>query len=557
MRPSRSPSIYRNCSPDIPQRQQHQDKISSSDLINSDHSANCGQCIHRTTNENYQHSNFHQQNYSWRYHQSRSFRSPVTPKKFNSFQNVYPLLGNVTMNDSSADIHAHPYPFTSDRTNKKRKQSDNEQPIAGHYDESSLLQQTSNDTNTQTKSTSTNIPSTKVTDEAKRYAESRYPFPPFILHFTRPKINDKAIIDELLNYCKISYSFDLELAGFRSSSIISNDNECNLLVFVKNSISFSFLYSDIKWPYKLGGDIFTIDRKPAVPPQLALIITNVSYKTNLNEFENDLKVRYENIAGVTRLKNKNHFDTKLVKVEFSLSKTRDDILIDGSIMVNYIKYDVKEFLPVATILICSNGMGLGHFSKQCKQSDSTCKVCGEHYQDLNKYCCGGDHNSNDMKCKVIKQYRADLTKVLLSAPSRTFNKYLNSWSDFPPLPQPIKTNFNKNNLPTGDASGIMSKLDLILNSMNNINNIIGDLKQRTEQIEVWLNDKRKTDSKTENDIKALQLSNIRHEGEVLQHAKLIEKMIFPVLDDMIILLMELNVKDGKILNVDFKSKSEI
>ncbi|CAF4865393.1 unnamed protein product, partial [Rotaria sp. Silwood2] len=77
------------------------------------------------------------------------------------------------MNDSSADIHARPYPFTSGRTNKKRKQSDNEQPIAGHYDESLLLQQTSNDTNTQTKSTSTNIPSTKVTDEAKRYAESR------------------------------------------------------------------------------------------------------------------------------------------------------------------------------------------------------------------------------------------------------------------------------------------------------------------------------------------------------------------------------------------------
>ncbi|CAF5039699.1 unnamed protein product, partial [Rotaria sp. Silwood1] len=491
--------------------------------------------------------------------------SPVTPKKFNSLQNVYPVRGNVTMNDSSADIHAHPYPFTSGHTNKKRKQSDNEQPIASHDDESPMHLRTSNDSNIQTKSTSTNIPSTIVTDEAKRYAESRYPFPPFILHFTRSKINDKAIIDELLNYCKINYSFDLELAGFRSSSIRTNDNECNLLVFVKNSISFSFLYSDIKWPEKLGGDSFTIDRKPAIPPQLALIITNVGYKTNLNEFENDLKVRYENIAGITRLKNKNYFDTKLVKVEFSSSKTRDDILINGSIMVNYIKYDVKEFLPVATILICSNCLGLGHFRKQCKQNDSTCKICGEHYQDLNKHCCsgaakcihcGGDHNSNDMKCKVIKQYRADLTKLLLSAPSRPFNKYLNSSSDFPPLPQPIKTNFNKNNIPTGDASGIMSKLDLILNSMNNINNVIGDLKQRTEQIEVWFNDKRKSDSKTENEIKALQLGNVRHEGELLHHAKLFERMIFPVLDDMITLLLELNVKDGRILNADFKSRSE-
>ncbi|CAF1250589.1 unnamed protein product [Rotaria sp. Silwood1] len=79
--------------------------------------------------------------------------------------------------------------------------------------------------------------------------------------------------------------------------------------------------------------------------------------------------------------------------------------------------------------------------------------------------------------------------------------------------------------------------------MNNIKNVIGDLTKRIEQIEKWVNHKRESDSKTENEIKALQLSNVRHEGELLQHAKLIEKMIFPVLDDMIMLLLELNVKD--------------
>ncbi|CAF4711565.1 unnamed protein product, partial [Rotaria sp. Silwood2] len=428
MQSSRSSPTYPNHPHDISQLQQHQDKSSSS-LINSHHHVNCGQCIHRTTNENYQHSNYHQQNYTWCNRQSRSFVSPVTPKRFNSIQNVYPLLGNDIVNDSSSYIHVHP--SASCRTNKKRKQSGNEQPIACHHDESPHLQQINDDTNIQIKSTSPIIPSTKVTDEAKRFAQSRYPFPPFILHFKRSKINDKAIIDELLNFSKVKYSFDLELAGFRSSSIRSNDNECNLLLFVKNSLSFSFLYSDIKWPDKLGDEAFTINRQPAIPPQLALIITNVSYKTNLNEFENDLKVRYENIAKVIRLKNRNQFDTKLVKVEFSSSKTRDDILSNGSIMVHYVKHDVKEFLPVATILICSNCMGLGHFRKQCKQRDITCKICGERYQDLNKHCCqgaakcihcGGDHNSNDLKCKVIKQYRADLTNSLLSSSSRTFNK---------------------------------------------------------------------------------------------------------------------------------------
>ncbi|CAF3245480.1 unnamed protein product [Rotaria sp. Silwood2] len=74
-------------------------------------------------------------------------------------------------------------------------------------------------------------------------------------------------------------------------------------------------------------------------------------------------------------------------------------------------------------------------------------------------------------------------------------------------------------MPMKDTNGIISNLDQMLNSMNNINNAIGDLSQLTEQIEKWFTDKQKTYSKTENETKALQLSNIRHEGDVLEHAK--------------------------------------
>ncbi|CAF3245463.1 unnamed protein product [Rotaria sp. Silwood2] len=314
------------------------------------------------------------------------------------------------LNDSSSDIHL--YPFTSYHTNKKRKQNGNEHLITCHHDESSLLQQINGDTSTQTKSTSPSIPLTKVTDEVKHYAQSRYLFPPFLLHFKRSKINDKNIINELLNSNKTNYSFDFDLAGFPSSSIRSNDNECHLFIFVKNSLSFSFLYSDIKWPDHFSSEVFTIDRQPAIPPQLALVLTNISYKTNLIEFENQSKAKCVNIVKAIRLQTRNQYDTKLVKVEFSLSKTRDDILSNGSITMNYRKYDVEEFLPVATILICSNCMRLGHFRKQCKQSDIICKICEEHYEDPEEHGC---------QDAVIKQYRADLTKTLLSTSSQPFN----------------------------------------------------------------------------------------------------------------------------------------
>jgi len=369
-----------------------------------------------------------------------------------------------------------------------------------------------------------------------------------------------------LNFCQSNYSFNLELAGFRTSTNKYSTNESNFLIFVKNSHSFSFLYSEIKWPDRLCGDLFTIDRQPSIPPQLALIITNVGYKINFNEFENDLRIRYDNVVKVIRLKNKDQQDTKIVKVEFSSSKTRDEILNNGSMIINYIKYDIREYLAQATILICSKCMGLGHFRKQCKQNDETCKVCGERVNDLNNHncnglakCihCGGDHNSNDAKCKVIKQFRSDLTKTLLSSSNKSFNHQVNSLHDFPTLPHPQKTTVYGYKNVLGAHNGIMSKLDEILNSINNIYNITDNLSKRIDRIEEWTREKQQFDCTTDKEIKVLQLGKVRLEGELLNQANVIEKLIVPALDDILMLLMELNVKDGRVLNADFKSRSGV
>ncbi|CAF4598195.1 unnamed protein product [Rotaria sp. Silwood2] len=177
-----------------------------------------------------------------------------------------------------------------------------------NYDESPICQQV-RDINVYCpqlhtiKSTSINA-SKSITEEAKRFAQSRYPYPPFILLFKSSKINDKMIINELINHCKENYSFDLDLAGFRISSNRCNANECNLLIFVKNSLSFSFLLTDIKWPEAFGGVAFKIERQPVIPPQLLVIISNVSYRTNMLEFEKDLKTSYDNIVKVNLIRPK-------------------------------------------------------------------------------------------------------------------------------------------------------------------------------------------------------------------------------------------------------------
>ncbi|CAF4476685.1 unnamed protein product [Rotaria sp. Silwood2] len=97
--------------------------------------------------------------------------------------------------------------------------------------------------------------------------------------------------------------------------------------------------------------------------------------------------------------------------------------------------------------------------------------------------CGEDHHSNDMKCKVVKQHTADLTKILLSSSNKLFNNMFTSTTEFPPLPRPTKSTINGYKLLVGEQNGTTTKLDQILNSINNINDAMVDLVKPTEQFE--------------------------------------------------------------------------
>ena len=77
--------------------------------------------------------------------------------------------------------------------------------------------------------------------------------------------------------------------------------------------------------------------------------------------EKELSNKYGSVSKVIRLKDKDQYDTKIVKVEFSSSNTRDGISANGHVVTNYIKYDVREYLPQAYVLICSKCLNLGHF----------------------------------------------------------------------------------------------------------------------------------------------------------------------------------------------------
>ncbi|CAF4880577.1 unnamed protein product, partial [Rotaria sp. Silwood2] len=82
-----------------------------------------------------------------------------------------------------------------------------------------------------------------------------------------------------------------------------------------------------------------------------------------------------------------------------------------------------------------------------------CKKCGQMYDDVKQHLtvctqiprcihCGGGHMSNDMKCVKVKQFRADLTRRLLSTAAHASistvsnPNYHHNQADFPQLGAP-------------------------------------------------------------------------------------------------------------------------
>lgn len=255
---------------------------------------------------------------------------------------------------------------------------------------------------------------------ACRFATSRFPFAPFTVIFTQ-EVHEKKVLDDLITHARNNCNFELKTVAYRRGRTV--DNEYRVLIFVENSESFVFLYNTDNWPTSLASNQFTF-KTPSIPPQLALVLPVVSLQTDWDEFVKELKDIFPSLVNVIRLKNKMQQPVRAVKLEFLSSKVRSEILDAGEIAVMHMKFKVVEYFSQANVLICSNCCGIGHFRKNCPQKEEfTCKTCGEKCQDLKDHpcsgvpkCihCGGPHSSNDQKCKVVKDYRAALTRNLLS-----------------------------------------------------------------------------------------------------------------------------------------------
>ena len=226
-----------------------------------------------------------------------------------------------------------------------------------------------------------------ITNESTHFALTRYPFPPFILRFDSEKVTANQVKESLIDHCKKIHQFDLQVINCRLASNVPSNNEYDILMYVKDAVSFSFLLEQTNWSKVLANKSYYLPSTPIIPPQLCLLIKNVDLRIDFTEFCNDIKSNYPQVKNIIRMKNKFQNDINWVKIELTSSSIRDELLNKGRIIINYMTYDVIEYLAPANVLICSKCMALGYFKRQCTQTKETCRTCGEQAEDMKKYKC--------------------------------------------------------------------------------------------------------------------------------------------------------------------------
>ncbi|CAF2913004.1 unnamed protein product [Rotaria sp. Silwood2] len=387
----------------------------------------------------------------------------------------------------------------------------------------------------------------QLTEEAERFARTRYPFPPFIVRFPSSNIKEQKVSEELCKHLKDNKHVQLELIEYRRSTLKCAANECDILFFVKDSLSFSFLYKETNWPTPLLGSTFIRLKPPSIPPQLSLTIKAVGLSINIEDLTIELKSMFSSLENVVKMKNRFQQEIALVKLEFNGPEERENLLSDGKLRACSISFPVEAYLAQARVLICKKCCSIGHFCRQCRQNGETCRKCGQTVTDLKQhlpvcskqlYCmhCKQNHASDDMKCSEVKKFRVDLTRRLLNsnnnlAPVSSSPVYSHDQSNFPQLPPAQRTTVT--NTSTTQSAEIINKLD-------KMNTIILKLNDKIEKLSSEFEEMRKSKEELKRNVLVLSIKNQTFKSRINESEELTKDILLPFCRDLIKFVREKN-----------------
>ncbi|CAF5017620.1 unnamed protein product [Rotaria sp. Silwood1] len=402
-----------------------------------------------------------------------------------------------------------------------------------------------------------------VSIEATRYAQTRFPFSPFIIRFNSGNIKESHAAEQITKHFYDIVKIDVNIVNSRKSTVKCQGDDSDLLIYVKDVDSFSALFVKQYWPQQIGEQAFTFPSMPSFPPPLSMIMKNVDLIVDLNELCAELNSLYPEIHNIIRLKNKYQNDIKMMKIEILSSSKHDALLKDGKIRGLGMTFDIEEYLCPATVLICSKCQGIGHFRRQCKQQSDTCKTCGTNCTDIRQHrctsimhcihCMKNDHPSNSLKYPIVKEYRSVLTKKLLSTSTTIItskNNYSYDPSGFSGLPQP-----QSSTAPISINNKTSNKIDELIFSVTKMNDTLDRIEiKKQKEFELFIIESKKTDGYLLAKVEELMMNNKEVKDKSDSNEKLIKKLILPSLDLLSHFLQHINLKATGIDNTDFKYK---
>jgi hypothetical protein len=291
-----------------------------------------------------------------------------------------------------------------------------------------------------------------ISQQARRFAETRYAFPPFIIKFNQ-QVDEQTIIKFILNHFANAYNVDLNLAGHRLKE------KQELILFVNNRESFLMLYDDQKWPATINSLEYNKICPNRLPPQFSIVLRNVPFDMEVNELLTDIKNDYPDVLFANRLINKNNQPTSFVRLDIKNIDLIDNLIGKKFIYCKNLRLAITEYMAPARVLICNKCFQIGHFRSTCKSTLDSCKLCGVMVKDIKKHVetcskklccvrCKGEHAANDIKCPAVKDYRAELTKTLLSQHNAPQNQSTSQQQDGRVAP----VNYNENDSPILNAN---------------------------------------------------------------------------------------------------------
>ena len=405
-----------------------------------------------------------------------------------------------------------------------------------------------------------------ITKESTRFAQTRFPFSPFIIRFISGQLTTFQVKHSLIDHCR-KHNNVIEILNCRLISSLTSHGHYEFLIYAKDALSFSILLNPDNWPKTINNESFTFSKIPEIPPQLCLVLKDVDLDIDFNDFCIEIQNKFPEVKNIIRLKNKFQNEIKFVKLELTSYKIRDTLLNQKNLFINSTSYTISEYLAPASVLICTKCLGLGHFRKQCTQIYETCRTCGESANDLKNHNCTKiekcihcklDHKSNSMKCQVIKRFRADLTRQILHLKhqdSQRNENFIFDPSAFPKMPTPQRPLMSINN-------PIVNKLDELINSLSTVKNQLTILDHKHDKFEQFIISKNQSDDIIRKEVEMIRIDHhslndkvIIHDKNFTQQELTITKIMLPLLDDLCSILLTQNLLNKTVPNyIEMKNK---